>query len=86
MAAFTNDPDRLVSAAAGGTVRLWSLTGQHQVAEVRIDASLHCAAFDADSGRVLAASALGVTALQVVGRPEPGEGAAEHGRGTTPTP
>ncbi|MFF2751742.1 NB-ARC domain-containing protein [Kitasatospora sp. NPDC058048] len=63
MVAFTSAPDRLVSAAADGTVRLWSLTEQQQLAEVRIDGSLNCAAYDPVHGRILVGSAAGVVAL-----------------------
>lgn len=65
MIGFTADPDVLVSAAADGTIRTWSLAEQKQLAEVRVDASLQTAAFDADSGVVLAASAGGTTAIQI---------------------
>jgi WD40 repeat protein len=39
MLGFTSDEDRLVSAAADGTVRVWSLGEQRQIAKVRADAS-----------------------------------------------
>lgn len=65
MVAFTADPDRLVSAAADGTVRLWSLAEQQQLAEVRVDGSLNCAAYDPVHGRVLVGSAVGVAALDL---------------------
>jgi WD40 repeat protein len=65
MVAFTGDSDRLVSAAADGTVRLWSLAGQQQLAEVRVDGSLNCAAYDPVHGRVLVGSAAGVVALDL---------------------
>lgn len=57
--------DRLLSAAADGTVRLWSLTEQELVAQVRVDASGQCAGFDAASGKVVVASAAGVTSLNI---------------------
>ncbi|GAA3368739.1 hypothetical protein GCM10020367_08310 [Streptomyces sannanensis] len=57
--------DKLVSAAADGTVRLWSLAEQRQLAEVRVDATLHCAAFDPATSRILAGSAAGVVALSL---------------------
>ncbi|MEV0599882.1 hypothetical protein AB0I82_11385 [Streptomyces sp. NPDC050315] len=57
--------DRLVSAAADGTVRLWSLAEQRQLAEVRVDATLHCASFDPATNRVLAGSAAGVATLSL---------------------
>src|SRR5215468_6689347 len=65
MVGFTADPDGLVSAAADGTIRSWSLTGQKQLAEVRADASLQAAALDASTGIVLAASASGTTAIRI---------------------
>ncbi|MGH3931777.1 MAG: hypothetical protein ACRDTF_17590 [Pseudonocardiaceae bacterium] len=72
MVGFTHDPDRLVSAAADGTVRIWSLDEQCQIAEVRVDASLQCAAFGPTAGRLLAGSAAGVTMMTV-------KSAAPHG-------
>ncbi|MFI9041121.1 hypothetical protein [Streptomyces sp. NPDC053726] len=57
MAAFLDGPDHLPSAAADGTVRLWSSTEQRQLAEVRADASLHCAAYDQTTGHVVVGSA-----------------------------
>lgn len=65
MLGFADDGDGLVSAAADGTVRLWSLREQRQKAEVRVDASLHCAAFDGPTKQVLVGSAAGVVALTV---------------------
>ncbi|MEU6121851.1 NB-ARC domain-containing protein [Streptomyces sp. NPDC047123] len=65
MLGFTSDEDRLVSAAADGTVRLWSLREQRQIAKVRVDASLHCAAFEPSTGEVLVGSAAGVVALKI---------------------
>jgi WD40 repeat protein len=65
MIGFTADPDVLVSAAADGTIRAWSLTGQKQLAEVRVDASLQAAALDASNGIVLAASAGGIMAIRI---------------------
>jgi len=57
MTGFTADPDVLVSAAADGTIRSWSLSGQKQLAVVRVDASLQAAALDTSNEIVLAASA-----------------------------
>ncbi|MEV8565598.1 hypothetical protein AB0436_08470 [Streptomyces sp. NPDC051322] len=54
-----------MSAAADGTVRLWSLSEQRQTAKVRVDASLHCAAFEPGTGEVLIGSAAGVVALDI---------------------
>jgi len=65
MIGFTADPDVLISAAADGTIRSWSLTGQKQLAEVRVDASIQAAALDADNGVVLAASAGGTMAIRI---------------------
>jgi len=65
MLGFANDDDGLVSAAADGTVRLWSLSEQQQTAQVRVDASLHCAGFDRATGQVLVGSAAGVVALTI---------------------
>ncbi|WP_280684912.1 NB-ARC domain-containing protein [Kitasatospora sp. MAA19] len=63
--AFTAKPDQLVSAAADGTIRLWSLAEQRQLAEVRVDGSLNCAAYDPVHGRILVGSAAGVVALDL---------------------
>jgi len=65
MLGFCADPDALVSAAADGTIRLWSLSGQKQLAEVRVDASLQAAGLDASGGTVLAASAAGTVAVSI---------------------
>ncbi|MFQ6226291.1 NB-ARC domain-containing protein [Nocardia sp. NPDC002869] len=56
--------DHLISVAANGTARWWSLTGELD-AEVRVDASCQAAGFDAASRRVTIATAAGVTALTV---------------------
>ncbi|SFC61527.1 NB-ARC domain-containing protein [Streptomyces aidingensis] len=65
MLGFAGDEDRLVSAAADGTVRLWSLSEQRQITQVRVDASLHCAAFDRATHQVLVGSAAGVVTLAI---------------------
>ncbi|MCW2939176.1 MAG: hypothetical protein JWN00_2161 [Actinomycetia bacterium] len=39
MLGFTAESDVLISAAADGTVRAWSLPGQKQLSEVRAEAS-----------------------------------------------
>jgi WD40 repeat protein/DNA-binding XRE family transcriptional regulator len=73
MLAIGADPDVLVSAAADGTVRAWSISRSRQLVQVRVDASLNCAAFDTDTAIVLAGSANGTTAVgvpDVVGRRE----------------
>ncbi|MFJ1756639.1 NB-ARC domain-containing protein [Kitasatospora sp. NPDC088134] len=64
MVAFSEDRDRLVSAAADGTVRAWSLGRQQQLAEVRADAALNCAAADAGGAHVLVGSAVGPALLR----------------------
>lgn len=63
--AFPADSDRLVSAAADGTVRAWSLSEQRQQALVRVSASLHCAAYAPATTSVLAASATTVAHITV---------------------
>ena len=65
MVGFDTDTDMLVSAAADGTVRAWSQAGQKQLAEVRVDASLHCAAFDPRNRSVLTGSAAGSVAIRI---------------------
>jgi WD40 repeat protein len=65
MIGFTDDSDVLISAAADGTIRSWSLTAQKQLAEIRVDASLQAAALDASNGIVLAASAGGTMAIRI---------------------
>ncbi|MFF4093822.1 hypothetical protein ACFYYY_08205 [Streptomyces sp. NPDC001834] len=66
MLGFMSNEDRLVSAAADGTVRVWSLGEQRQIAKVRVDASLHCAALEPTTGEVLVGSAAGVVALGII--------------------
>ncbi|WP_158795090.1 hypothetical protein [Streptomyces sp. NRRL S-337] len=56
---------QLASAASDGTVRLWSLGEQQQTAEVRVDGSLNCAAYDPVHGRILVGSAAGVVTLDL---------------------
>lgn len=68
MLGLTRDGDRLASAAADGTVRLWSLSQQQQLAQVRVDASGQCAAFDPASERVVVGSGAGVAALTLTTR------------------
>lgn len=62
---FTDVDDRVVSAAADGTARVWSVGSQQQVAQVRADTSGQCAAFDPESGRLLIIGANGVTRLTI---------------------
>ncbi|MEU6957575.1 hypothetical protein [Streptomyces sp. NPDC045714] len=59
-----SDEDRPVPAAADGTVPLWSLSEQRQIARVRVDASLHCAALERGTDEVLVGSAPCVVALE----------------------
>jgi WD40 repeat protein len=59
------DDGRLVSAAADGTVRAWSLDSQRVTSQIRVDATLHCAAASATCGRVLVGSAAGVACLEL---------------------
>jgi WD40 repeat protein len=63
MLALDADHERLVSAAADGTIRTWSLATQRQERQVRVDASLHCATFEPQNGQLLAGSARGTVAL-----------------------
>jgi len=53
---FTKDGDRLKRAAADGTARSWSIADQEVLAQVRVDASGQCVAFDVTESlaRVLA--------------------------------
>ncbi len=46
-------------------MRLWSLGEQQQTAEVRVDGSLNCAAYDPVHGRILVGSAAGVVTLDL---------------------
>ena len=73
MLAMSMNPDVLISAAADGTVRAWSISACDQLMQVRADASLNCAAFDRDTDVVLTGSANGLTAIgvpDIVGRRE----------------
>lgn len=65
MLGFTSDEDHLVPPAADGTVRLWSLGEQLQIAKVRVDALLLCAAFGPGTGEVPVESAAGFVALSI---------------------
>lgn len=65
MLAFTGDADELVSAAADGTVRVWSLRNGYQRSEIRCDSSLLCAAFDPLRRVVLASGALEMFAIHI---------------------
>lgn len=62
-----SDEDRLVSAAADGTVCVWKLGEQRQTAKVRVDALLPCAALEPAAGEVLVGSAAGVVSLGIMG-------------------
>jgi WD40 repeat protein len=70
MIGFTEDPDVLVSAAADGTVRSWSVRTQKQLAQIRVDASLQCAAFSTNDEMIIAGSAGGTLAVRI---PRPAE-------------
>lgn len=65
---FMSDEDRLVSAAAERTARVRSFGEQRQIAEVRVDALLHCAAFRPATGDVPVRSAVGVVAPGIMDR------------------
>jgi len=65
MLALLPDRDVLVSAAADGTARLWSTSQRRELAQVRLDATLHCAAFDTGTGQLLAGSAAGVAMMLI---------------------
>lgn len=56
---------QIVSAAADGTVRVWSIEESMELAQVRVDASLNCAAFDSVSRTALVGSAGGVAAIRM---------------------
>ncbi|WP_327276462.1 hypothetical protein OG609_34905 [Streptomyces sp. NBC_01224] len=65
IAAFLDDPDHLALAAADGTVRLWSLTEQRQLAKVRVAASLRSAAYDQTTGHGVVGTAAGTIAFSI---------------------
>jgi WD40 repeat protein len=65
MLAVSSDPDLVISAAADGTVRTWATSTGRQLFQVRVDASLNCAAFDTSTSAVLTGSANGLTAIGV---------------------
>lgn len=65
MLAFVQDADQLVSAAADGTIRVWSLLDGSQMSEMRCDASLLCASYDPGRRMILASSALETCAVTV---------------------
>ena len=73
MIGFTEDPNVLVSAAADGTVRSWSVSTQKQLAQIRADASLQCAAFSTDDEMIIAGSAGGTLAVRIPRRAETDE-------------
>ncbi|WP_371099218.1 hypothetical protein [Streptomyces sanglieri] len=66
MLGFMSDEDRLVPAAADGTVRVWLLAEQRQIAKVCGDATLHCAAFEPATGALLVGSAADVASLRIM--------------------
>lgn len=65
MLSFLDDPDLLVSAAADGTVRAWSLRHSTQLAEIRLDAALNCATAHPATGQILAAGPAGPVLLNL---------------------
>jgi WD40 repeat protein len=65
MLGFSIDDASLVSAAADGTVRRWSLDGRGGSAQVRVDASAQCASYDPSTGHAAVASAAGTLLLRV---------------------
>lgn len=65
MLTFIDNLDLLVSAAADGTVRAWSLHRGLQLGEIRVDAALNCAAADSGTGQILAAGPAGPVLLQL---------------------
>lgn len=67
MLGFTSGEGRLVLAAADGTVRLWSPSGQCRTAKARVVGSLHRVAFEAGTGEVPVGSAAGVVVLGITG-------------------
>jgi hypothetical protein len=62
---FSADDASLVSAAADGTARRWTLDGQGGSAQVRVDASAQCASYDLSTGHAAVASAAGTLLLRV---------------------
>jgi WD40 repeat protein len=62
---MVQDGRSLASAAADGTVRLWSLPRLQPLAEVRLDATLHCAAIHPKSGLICAAGARGAVQMGI---------------------
>lgn len=76
MLGFSEDGSWLASTAADGTVRRWALGSdaarrEHSSAQIRVDASGQCAAFDARTGSVIVGSA-GGTALLILDKDERG--------------
>ena len=65
MLGFSVSDALLVSAAADGTVRRWSLNGSGSTAQVRVDASAQCASYDPSTGHAAVASAAGTILLHV---------------------
>jgi WD40 repeat protein len=65
MLGFSVGDALLVSAAADGTVRRWSLNGSGSTAQVRVDASAQCASYDPSTGHAAVASAAGTILLHV---------------------
>jgi len=54
---------QLLSAAGDGSVRVWSVATETQLAEIRTDSSYQCSSADPAHARVLTSSAVGVVAM-----------------------
>ena len=65
MLGFSADGASLVSAAADGTARRWALDGRGGSAQLRVDASAQCAAYDPSTRHAAVASAAGTLLLRV---------------------
>ncbi|HZM83132.1 MAG TPA: NB-ARC domain-containing protein [Candidatus Limnocylindrales bacterium] len=65
LVSFTAVDDRVVSTAADGTARVWSISAGQQTAQVRADTSGQCAAFDAETGKLLVVGANGITRMMI---------------------
>ncbi len=65
MVAFLPDDDGVISAAADGTVRVWSTEAAAPISEVRCDSSLLTGSADPERRMVLVSSAVQAFAIQV---------------------